>query len=35
MRDFVAQRYNVLLCSTIIETGIDVPTVKHHHHEPR
>jgi transcription-repair coupling factor (superfamily II helicase) len=26
MRDFVAQRSNVLLCSTIIETGIDVPT---------
>ncbi len=26
MRDFVAQRFNVLLCSTIIETGIDVPT---------
>ena len=26
MRDFVAQRTNVLLCSTIIETGIDVPT---------
>ena len=26
MRDFVAQRYNVLLCSTIIETGIDVAT---------
>jgi transcription-repair coupling factor (superfamily II helicase) len=26
MRDFVAQRYNVLVCSTIIETGIDVPT---------
>jgi transcription-repair coupling factor (superfamily II helicase) len=26
MRDFVAQRYNMLLCSTIIETGIDVPT---------
>jgi len=26
MRDFVQQRYNVLLCSTIIETGIDVPT---------
>jgi transcription-repair coupling factor (superfamily II helicase) len=25
MKDFVAQRYNVLLCSTIIETGIDVP----------
>ena len=24
MRDFVAQRHNVLLCSTIIETGIDV-----------
>jgi transcription-repair coupling factor (superfamily II helicase) len=24
MRDFVAQRYNLLLCSTIIETGIDV-----------
>ncbi len=26
MRDFVAQRANVLLCTTIIETGIDVPT---------
>jgi transcription-repair coupling factor (superfamily II helicase) len=26
MRDFIAQRFNVLLCSTIIETGIDVPT---------
>ncbi len=26
MRDFVAQRNNLLLCSTIIETGIDVPT---------
>lgn len=25
MRDFVARRFNVLLCSTIIETGIDVP----------
>jgi transcription-repair coupling factor (superfamily II helicase) len=25
MRDFTAQRYNVLLCSTIIETGIDNP----------
>ncbi|QQS16311.1 MAG: transcription-repair coupling factor [Neisseriales bacterium] len=25
MRDFVQQRYAVLLCSTIIETGIDVP----------
>jgi transcription-repair coupling factor (superfamily II helicase) len=24
MRDFVAQRHNLLLCSTIIETGIDV-----------
>ena len=26
MRDFVSQRFNVLLCTTIIETGIDVPT---------
>jgi len=26
MRDFVAQRYNILLCTTIIETGIDVPS---------
>ncbi|MET0508754.1 MAG: transcription-repair coupling factor, partial [Burkholderiaceae bacterium] len=26
MRDFHQQRFNVLLCSTIIETGIDVPT---------
>src|SRR4029077_14498689 len=24
--DFYAQRFNVLVCSTIIETGIDVPT---------
>nr|PZN02131.1 MAG: transcription-repair coupling factor [Pseudomonadota bacterium] len=27
MRDFVQQRYNLLLCSTIIETGIDIPNV--------
>jgi transcription-repair coupling factor (superfamily II helicase) len=26
MHDFVAKRCNVLLCSTIIETGIDVPS---------
>src|SRR5574341_307613 len=26
MRDFTTQRMNVLLCSTIIETGIDIPT---------
>ncbi|MGV3742551.1 MAG: transcription-repair coupling factor, partial [Burkholderiaceae bacterium] len=26
MRDFVAQRFNILLCTTIIVTGIDVPT---------
>jgi transcription-repair coupling factor (superfamily II helicase) len=26
MRDFYNQRYNLLLCTTIIETGIDVPT---------
>jgi transcription-repair coupling factor (superfamily II helicase) len=26
MRDFTGQRSNVLLCSTIIETGIDIPT---------
>jgi transcription-repair coupling factor (superfamily II helicase) len=26
MRDFTSQRSNVLLCSTIIETGIDIPT---------
>ncbi len=26
MRDFIAQRFNLLLCSTIIETGIDVPS---------
>jgi transcription-repair coupling factor (superfamily II helicase) len=25
MRDFYQQRFNVLLCTTIIETGIDVP----------
>jgi transcription-repair coupling factor (superfamily II helicase) len=26
MRDFVQQRTNLLVCSTIIETGIDIPT---------
>jgi len=26
MRDFYQQRFNVLLCTTIIETGIDIPT---------
>jgi transcription-repair coupling factor (superfamily II helicase) len=26
MRDFTAQRFNLLLCSTIIETGIDITT---------
>ncbi|MEM0910495.1 MAG: transcription-repair coupling factor [Pseudomonadota bacterium] len=26
MNDFYHQRYNVLVCSTIIETGIDIPT---------
>jgi transcription-repair coupling factor (superfamily II helicase) len=26
MRDFTAQRSSMLLCSTIIETGIDIPT---------
>jgi transcription-repair coupling factor (superfamily II helicase) len=26
MRDFTQQRSNVLICSTIIETGIDIPT---------
>ena len=26
MRDFVAQRANILLCTTIIETGIDIAT---------
>jgi transcription-repair coupling factor (superfamily II helicase) len=26
MRDFYQQRFNLLLCTTIIETGIDVPT---------
>ncbi|MBI2317501.1 MAG: transcription-repair coupling factor, partial [Betaproteobacteria bacterium] len=26
MRDFYQQQFNVLLCTTIIETGIDIPT---------
>ncbi|MFM9912505.1 MAG: transcription-repair coupling factor [Methylophilaceae bacterium] len=26
MRDFYHQRFNLLLCTTIIETGIDIPT---------
>ncbi len=26
MKDFYQQRFNILLCTTIIETGIDVPT---------
>ena len=35
MRDFYAQRVNLLVCSTIIETGIDVPTREHDHHRAR
>lgn len=27
MRDFYQQRFNILLCTTIIETGIDIPSV--------
>lgn len=26
MRDFYQQRFNILLCTTIIETGIDIPS---------
>jgi len=26
MKDFYHQRYNILVCTTIIETGIDIPT---------
>ena len=26
MSDFYHQRYNVLVCTTIIETGIDIPS---------
>ena len=26
MKDFHQQRFNLLLCTTIIETGIDIPT---------
>jgi len=26
MREFLQQRHNLLLCSTIVETGIDIPT---------
>ncbi len=36
MREFVTQRTNILLCTTIIETGIDVPTANTiHHHASR
>ena len=27
MLDFISQKYNVLVCTTIIETGIDIPNV--------
>ncbi len=27
MREFLAQKYNVLVCTTIIESGIDIPSV--------
>jgi transcription-repair coupling factor (superfamily II helicase) len=27
MREFTAQRHNLLLCTTIIETGLDIPSV--------
>ena len=26
MRDFYHQRFNLLVCSTIVENGLDVPT---------
>ncbi|MEJ1268371.1 helicase-related protein [Pantoea ananatis] len=26
MNDFHHQRFNILVCTTIIETGIDIPT---------
>ena len=27
MNDFICGKYNVLVCTTIIETGIDIPNV--------
>ena len=35
MVDFYHRRFDILLCTTIIETGIDIPTRQHHHHQPR
>ena len=35
MKDFYQQRFNLLLCTTIIETGIDVPYCQYHHHQSR
>lgn len=29
MEAFINKEYDVLLCTTIIETGIDIPSVKH------
>ena len=35
MLDFYHRRFNVLVCTTIIESGIDVPDRQHHHHRSR
>ena len=35
MVDFYHRRFNMLVCTTIIESGIDVPTRQHHHDQPR
>jgi len=33
MMDFLEKKYDVLLCTKIIESGIDIPSVNHNHHK--
>ena len=35
MVDFYLKKVDVLLCTTIIESGLDVPVGQYHHHRPR
>ena len=35
MLDFVARKFDVLLATTIVENGLDIPEREHDHHQPR
>ncbi len=35
MLGFVERRFDILLATTIVENGLDIPERQHHHHQPR